>query len=65
VAEEEKVVKYLDIPIQNINDGVLKKMKAAAGSEIRAVFDRAAQGDTRPCYQQSIITGSPARARRI
>ena len=31
LAGEEKIVKYLDIPIQHVNDGILKKMRRRGG----------------------------------
>ena len=39
IARNDKIVKYLDIPIQHINDGILKKMnRRGTGGEIRALF---------------------------
>ena len=39
IASNDKIVKYLDIPIQHINDAILKRMnRRGTGSEIRALF---------------------------
>jgi ribosomal protein S12 methylthiotransferase len=39
IASEPKIVKYLDIPIQHINDGILRRMgRRGTGAEIRALF---------------------------
>ena len=39
IAANDKIVKYLDIPIQHINNGILKRMnRRGTGDEIRALF---------------------------
>ena len=39
IAGEEKIVKYLDIPIQHINDAILSRMnRRSTGAQIRALF---------------------------
>ncbi len=39
IASNDKIVKYLDIPIQHINDAILKAMhRRGTGAEIRALF---------------------------
>ena len=39
IAANDKIVKYLDIPIQHINDGILKAMnRRGTGGEIRSLF---------------------------
>ena len=41
IAANDKIVKYLDIPIQHINTGVLRRMnRRGTGEEIRALFCR-------------------------
>lgn len=41
IAEEDKIVKYIDMPIQHISDKVLHDMRRGeTGDEIRAVIDR-------------------------
>ena len=41
VAEEDKILKYLDIPIQHINDSILKKMhRRGTGGQIRTLFKK-------------------------
>ncbi len=60
VAEEKKVVKYLDIPIQHISDAVLRKMnRRGTGAEIRALFDRLRREIPGLVLRTSIITGLP------
>lgn len=60
VASEEKVVKYLDIPIQHINDNILKRMnRRGTGGEIRALFKRLRERIPGLVLRTSIITGLP------
>ena len=41
IASEPKIVKYLDIPIQHINNEILKRMnRKGTGDEIRALFKK-------------------------
>ena len=40
IADNPKIVKYLDIPIQHINNQILKRMnRRGTGDEIRALFN--------------------------
>jgi ribosomal protein S12 methylthiotransferase len=60
VATEEKVVKYLDIPIQHINDGILKAMnRRGSGKEIRELFAKLRRRIPGVILRTSIITGLP------
>ena len=60
VAGEEKVLKYLDIPIQHINDGVLKLMnRRGTGDEIRALFKKLRERIPGVVLRTSIIAGLP------
>jgi ribosomal protein S12 methylthiotransferase len=60
VAEEEKVVKYLDIPIQHISDVVLEKMnRRGSGAEIKELFNRLRREIPGLVIRTSIIAGLP------
>jgi len=60
VAFEEKVVKYLDIPIQHINDGILRRMnRRGTGAEIRELFKKLRVRIPGLVLRTSIITGLP------
>ena len=60
IAREEKIVHYLDIPIQHANDGILKAMRRrSTKAEIEALFAklRAAMPDV--VIRTSLICGLP------
>ncbi len=60
IANEEKVLKYLDIPIQHINDGILKRMnRRGTGGEIRGLFKKLRERMPDLVLRTSIITGLP------
>ena len=60
IAEEPKVVKYLDIPIQHINDGILKRMhRRGTGGELEALLTRLRMRIPGLVIRTSIITGLP------
>ncbi len=60
VAEEDKVVKYLDIPIQHINDGILKRMhRRGSGAELEALLTRLRERIPGLVIRTSLITGLP------
>ncbi len=60
IANEEKVVKYLDIPIQHINTEILKKMnRRGTGEEIEALFVKLRERIPGLVIRTSIITGLP------
>ena len=60
VAEEEKVVKYLDIPIQHINDGILKRMhRRGSGADLEALLTRLRDHIPGLVIRTSLITGLP------
>ena len=45
LANEPKIVKYLDIPIQHINDDILRRMnRHCTGDEIRALREEGLTG---------------------
>ncbi len=60
IAEEEKIVKYLDIPIQHINDGILKAMnRRGTGSDIRELFFKLRDRIPGVVLRTSLIAGLP------
>ena len=60
IAEEDKILKYLDIPIQHINDGILKTMcRRGSGQDIRALFAKLRARIPGLVLRTSLITGLP------
>lgn len=60
IAQEDKIVKYLDIPIQHINDGILKAMnRRSTGEDIRRLFTRLRREIPSLVLRTSLITGLP------
>lgn len=60
IRSEEKIVKYLDIPIQHINNGILKKMgRRSSGDEIRALIEKARLHIPGLTLRTSLIAGFP------
>ena len=60
IATNEKILKYLDIPIQHINDAILKKMRRrGTSSDIRALVKRLRGRIDNVVIRTSIITGLP------
>ena len=60
IAEEPKIVKYLDIPIQHINDRILKLMnRRDTGGEIRALFKKLRERIPGLVLRTSLISGLP------
>ncbi|MEG2000463.1 MAG: MiaB/RimO family radical SAM methylthiotransferase, partial [Evtepia sp.] len=60
IANEPKIVKYLDIPIQHINDRLLKAMnRRGTGTEIRALFQKLRERIPGLVIRTSLITGFP------
>ena len=60
IAREDKILKYLDIPIQHINDGILRAMnRRGSGGEIRALFEKIRRKLPGVVLRTSIITGLP------
>ena len=58
IAKEDKIVKYLDIPLQHINDGILKRMNRRGSSEeIRELLAEIRQGIPGAAIRTSIIVG--------
>ena len=60
IAGNEKIVKYLDIPIQHINNGILKKMnRRGTGDDIRALFATLRARIPGLVLRTSLIAGLP------
>lgn len=60
IACEDKVVKYLDIPIQHIDDDILKRMnRRGTGEEIRELFAKLRKRIPGLVLRTSIIAGLP------
>ncbi len=60
VADEPKILKYLDIPIQHINDDILRRMnRRGTGEEIEALLIRLRQRIPGLVIRTSLITGLP------
>ena len=60
IASESKVVKYLDIPIQHINNEILRRMnRRGTGDEIRALFAKLRERIPGLVIRTSLIAGLP------
>ena len=60
IAREKKIVRYLDIPIQHANDGILKAMRRrSTRAEIEALFARLRASLPDVVIRTSLICGLP------
>ncbi len=60
IANNEKVLKYLDIPIQHINNGILRRMnRHGTGDEIQALLKKLRDRIPDLVLRTSLITGLP------
>lgn len=60
IANELKILKYLDIPIQHINDRILKTMcRRGTGEEIRTLFKKLRERIPGVVLRTSLIAGLP------
>lgn len=60
VAENEKICKYLDIPLQHINTRILRLMnRRCSGGDIRKMLDNIAKIDENIIVRSSFILGFP------
>ena len=60
IAHNDKIVKYLDIPIQHINNQILKRMnRRGTGDDIRALFSRLRMKIPGLVLRTSLIAGLP------
>ena len=64
VAREPKVVKYLDIPLQHINDGILRRMnRRGSGAEAEALLQKLRSRIPGLVLRTSLITGLPGEGK--
>ena len=60
IAQNDKIVKYLDIPIQHINNEILRRMnRHGTGDEIRTLFATLRERIPNLVLRTSLITGLP------
>lgn len=60
IARERKIVKYLDIPIQHANDGILKAMRRrSTKAEIETLFAKLRKAMPKVVIRTSLICGLP------
>jgi len=60
ITKSDKILNYLDIPIQHINDGILAKMnRRCSGDDIRALFRKLRERIPGVVLRTSLITGLP------
>ena len=60
IARNDKIVKYLDIPIQHINNAILKRMnRKGTGDEIRSLFKTLRERIPGLVLRTSLIAGLP------
>ena len=60
IAEEEKVCKYLDLPLQHISDSMLKRMgRDMTGDQIRRLIERLRSNIPDIVLRTAFITGFP------
>ena len=60
IAKERKIVKYLDIPIQHANDGILKAMRRrSTKAEIETLFAKLRAAMPKVVIRTSLICGRP------
>ena len=60
IASEDKIVKYLDIPIQHINDTILRRMNRSGNGEyVKELFAKLRRAIPGLVLRTSLITGLP------
>ena len=65
IAENDKILKYLDIPIQHINDEILRKMRRrGSGGQIRSLFARLREDIPGLILRTSLIAGLPGEGEK-
>lgn len=63
IASEDKIVKYLDIPFQHINDGILRRMnRHTSGGEIRSLVKKLRERIPNLVLRTSLIAGLPGES---
>ena len=65
ISKSGKILKYLDIPVQHINDGILKKMQRRGSSrELKILFKRLREEIPGVVFRTSLITGLPGEGEK-
>ena len=65
IAKSGKILKYLDIPVQHINDDILSKMNRRGSSkDIKALFKRLRERIPGVVLRTSLITGLPGEGKK-
>lgn len=65
IADLDKVVKYIDMPIQHISDGILKKMgRRTSGDDIRNIILKLRKQIPGIVIRTSLITGFPGESEK-
>ncbi|MCL2226272.1 MAG: 30S ribosomal protein S12 methylthiotransferase RimO [Oscillospiraceae bacterium] len=65
IAQNDKVLKYIDIPIQHISDSVLKKMnRRGTGKEVRTLISRIRDRIPGVVIRTSVIAGLPGESEK-
>ena len=60
IASEKKIVKYIDVPLQHIDDTILKRMnRRGTGAEIRALLKKLRERIPGVVIRTSLIVGLP------
>lgn len=60
IASEDKILKYVDVPIQHINDTILKRMnRRGTGGDIRALLKKLRERIPNVVIRTSLIVGLP------
>jgi len=60
IAKSDRILKYLDIPVQHINDNILKKMRRrGSGEDIKKLIRRVRERIPGVVLRTSLITGLP------
>ena len=60
IASEDKILKYVDVPIQHINDDILKRMnRRGTGGDIRALLGKLRERIPNVVIRTSLIVGLP------
>jgi ribosomal protein S12 methylthiotransferase len=63
IGEEEKICPYLDLPIQHIDDQILKRMgRRSRGKEIRGLIDKIRSFIPEVALRTSLIVGFPGES---
>ncbi len=63
IAANDKIVKYLDIPIQHINNAILKRMnRRGTGEDIRLLFKKLRERIPGVVLRTSLIAGLPGES---